>query len=326
MVSLKGATVTAEGYGLWKRPDNWDTMTEAQRDDTMYAWLADLWKRRDDDAEAKRFFDENPIVREALAVAESTRPPEEFVFARPTIRTRNLIYHVCPLMANDGWRQNVRQLVKRIDLFNGQRAIAIAQGEGLEPAAEVLRAFGKAASTLKTVMLLPNDPVLREVVTFLPLLLTVAVDDPEQATFYAHTKGNSTSNSVLGSVLWRNAMYHQLLDKWERCMQALPIYAAVGCHKMIWPPDRPPYPTGLRFGNWMFAGTFFWFNNGRVFRDKDRNWRNVPMDRYGAEAWLSGMFPPHACLSVYQKWPEDMFPSPSPYNPALYAGEEIRDD
>ena len=228
---------------------------------------------------------------------------------RPTVR--NLIYHVCPLAANELWKKNVAQLRKRLSIFNGRKVIAIATGKGCRPPGEV-EALLPGCEFLR----LPNDAELREVATFLPLLLSVADPDPRQATWYGHSKGNSTEGSVKGSIYWRNAMYHHLLDRWQECMEELETHAAVGTHKMVWPPGFRPYPSGLDHGNWMFAGTFYWFRHARVFNHPD--WRQVPMDRYGAESWLAGLFDQSEAASVYQLWPDDAHPAPNPYDPTLY--------
>jgi hypothetical protein len=66
----------------------------------------------------------------------------------------------------------------------------------------------------------------------------------------------------------------------------------------------------------MFAGTFFWFRNDEVFSHP--RWSEVASDRYAAEAWLSTLFKPDDGASVYQRWPENMYPPPSPYDPAVY--------
>lgn len=228
---------------------------------------------------------------------------------------RNLIYHVCPLRDNDLWERNVEQLLRRIEIFDGTINIAVSVDARTHDVEEVRRRFrgrGLDVNWLRA----KNDKRLREVATFLPLLERVAGRRGE-ATFYAHTKGNSTAQSVQGSVYWRNTMYHKLLDGWERCVELLGEYAAVGCNKIIWKKDqRCPYPSGLGHGNWMFAGTFFWFCNDAVF---SKNWQHVPRDRYGAEAWLSGMFGPEEAKSVFQPWPESRYPAPDPYNPELYA-------
>jgi predicted O-methyltransferase YrrM len=66
----------------------------------------------------------------------------------------------------------------------------------------------------------------------------------------------------------------------------------------------------------MFAGTFFWFRNDLVFSHPD--WRRIAPDRYGAEAWPSSLFTVSEGFSVYQLWPETLYPLPNPYNPAIY--------
>lgn len=252
-----------------------------------------------------------------LATPAAADPPRH----RPRPTVRNCLYAVCPLPSNDVWRQNVRQLLRRVEAFNGRRVAAIACGPGLAPPDEVRRAFDGAGFSF---LELPNDIILREVVSFLPLLLSVASCDPQQATFYAHTKGNSTADNRQGAMYWRNAAYHHLLDRWDECMSRLQDYACCGIHKMVWPADAPsPYPSRLRHGQWMFAGTFFWFRNDAVFSHPA--WRSVPMDRYGAEAYLAGLFDEHQAHSMYQCWPELQYPVPNPYNPDLYP-DPIPDD
>jgi len=237
------------------------------------------------------------------------------------ITVRNLIYHCCPLKSNDLWRANVRQLLDHPEAFNGRRLIAVGTGEGMHDLDEVRKELGNFAE----LMPIPNDKELREVVSFLPLLCGVASTASNEATFYAHTKGNSTADSVEGATYWRNAGYRYLVGEWESCAEHLRSHKAVGIHKMVYPtPSDSPFPSGLRHGRWMFCGTFFWFRNDQVFNQA--KWRKVPVDRYGAEAWLSGLLAPEECKSVYQKWPEEIYPTPNPYDPQLYAGEEITDE
>jgi hypothetical protein len=207
--------------------------------------------------------------------------------------------------------------------FNGKLTVAIAEGDGLHQQMAVMAAFNKGSWFNRIRWLaMPNDPELRETATFLPLLLSVASVNSSEATFYAHTKGNSTSDDPRGATYWRNAMYANLLDRWKECLDLLtqPPYVCVGTHKMHWGLSRNqpvnPYPTGLRHGEWMLAGTFFWFRNDAVFGHP--RWRYVPADRYGTEAWLSGLFSQAQAASVFQPWPEDQWPTPSPYSPSLY--------
>jgi len=228
--------------------------------------------------------------------------------------TRNLIYHLCPLIGNDLWRVNCAQLRRRMEIFNGRRLIAIATGDGLHGPAVAERELPGCEY-----LHVANCPKLREVATFVPLLEAIAPpkgQEPaaDQVSFYAHTKGNSTACSVEGATLWRNAMYHHLLDRWEECLAELAAGApAVGTTRVNWGTGRPPYPSKLRHGTWCFAGTFWWFRHDRVFTHP--RWRDVPRDRYGAEAWLSGLFDAAECPSVYQPWPEGLA---NPYDPRHY--------
>ena len=224
---------------------------------------------------------------------------------------RNLIYHVCPLTSNELWRVNCAQLRRRLEVFNGRRIIAIALGPGLHPPAIAEQELPDCEY-----LHLANDRQLREVATFLPLLDAIASPAADQVSFYAHTKGNSTACSVEGATLWRNAMYHHLLDRWEECQAELAAGApAVGTTRVSWGRGRPPYPSGLRHGTWCFAGTFWWFRHDRVFTHP--RWRDVPKDRYGAEAWLAGLFDAADCPSVFQPWP-DSPPAANPYEPRHY--------
>lgn len=231
----------------------------------------------------------------------------------PSVRVLNLLYHVCPLKGNDVWRANVRQLAKRLRIFNGRKVVAVVTGDKLHGPQVVRDEFHDPTIEYLEI---PNDPQLREVATFLPLLESVASENPDEASFYAHTKGNSTRDDALGAEMWRNAMYHHLLDGVNTCRDLLLTHPCVGTHKMVWPENTPPYPSRLKHGNWMFAGTFFWFRHQDIYGHPQ--WREIPADRYGAEAWLSGLFDASQAATVFQPWPASEYPTPSPYDPALY--------
>lgn len=226
---------------------------------------------------------------------------------------RHCLYHVAPLTANDAWRANVRQLLKRADLFTGKRIAAIATGPECHHPAVVREAFdGRGFEFLEV----PNDKQLREVATFVPLLRQV--EHEPGVTFYAHTKGNSTAENVKAATRWRNAMYHYLLDDFEPVRRALIGHTFCGTHKMKWRADFSPYPTRLKVGTWMHAGTFFWFRNENVFSNPD--WHDLPADRYAAEAWPSMMADESAGWSLYQPWPASDR-HPNPYKPDIYPAE-----
>jgi len=253
--------------------------------------------------------------RERMTDAAGVCPDDEWNKPTQPIRVRNLIYHVYASKANDLWRMNVRQLVRRWHVFNGRQVIAIATGPGIHPPDVVKSEFFNPPGV--EWLEIPNDARLREVATFLPLLEAIQSTSADEASFYAHTKGNSTADDAQGAMRWRNMMYSRLLDEPATIMEQLRTAPCVGTTKIVWRRgDRGPYPTALRYGNGMIARTFFWFRHDRVFGHP--RWGKVPDDRYGAEAWLSGLFADHEGISVNQPWPAPDYPSPNPYTPALY--------
>ena len=99
-------------------------------------------------------------------------------------------------------------------------------------------------------------------------------------------------------------------------MKLLERYIAVGINKMEWNDNDPHWhPSGLVRGRWMFAGTFFWFRSYCVFR---KNWRDIPIDRYGTEAWLGGLIPKETAVSIYNPWKIKDSRKIDPYNPEIY--------
>ena len=228
------------------------------------------------------------------------------------ITTRNLIYHITPFDSNDIWLRNVRQLLRRIDLFNGKRVIAVATGEGLVAPEQVQMAFGNHDVEVIT---RPNSAQLRENATFLPLLESVSDSAPHTATFYAHAKGVGKDACCLGdpkgSRYWRNAMYHELLDDWLRIDELLIDSAIVGTHRRQHNENHHIYPDGQSSSAWHFAGTFFWFRNDALFATE--KWRDVWQPTgWGAEAWPGRMFDFEQSACVAYDGLEDL------YNPDVY--------
>ena len=226
---------------------------------------------------------------------------------------RNCIYHVAALKANDLWLRNLEQIKKRWSVFNGRRIIAYAVGDACHTLREVRQHLPDA-----TIIEVPNDPQLREVASFVRLLQEVESRSADTITFYGHTKGNSTAESVKGSVRWRNSMYKYLLDDVEQVRRALCTHTFCGTHKITWLPGHSPYPSGLAIGTWMHAGTFFWFRHDEVFT-KPR-WWEISNDRYAAEAWPSTICEAERAWSMYQPWP-DREHRPNPYDPKWYPEE-----
>ncbi len=251
------------------------------------------------------------ICKHLYAIPPS--PPVEL--SLPRIRLRNVIYHVYPSKNNDIWRRNVRALLHpdRVKLLNGRRVVAIAVASpDLESPRTVEKLFRPHGFE---VMQIQNCPNLREVASLRPLLERVANTRDDEATFYVHTKGNSTGDNVKGATRWAALMYDKLLQR--DAADLLTRAHAVGTHKMVWPDgEHNQYPTRLQRGNWMFAGTFFWFRHDQVFTHP--RWRDIPFDRYGAEAYLAGLLNHGDVKSVWQPAGFDRYPTSSPYDPNLY--------
>lgn len=253
---------------------------------------------------------------------------------KPKITRRNLIYHVCPLKANERWRANLAKLKEHIGIFNGKRLITTAccgPGESKGYATHRSWEVHNEMSGLDCEFMdISNDPILRERATFLQLLLSIASDDPTEATFYAHTKGIATLETsdktmpddmrIQGCIRWRNAMYHHLLGRHEEVMKHLRRYDCVGttqiaCNGL----DQWLWPGRVRWGYWHFAGTFFWFRHDGIFLRSA--WRNIWCDHYGVEAWLGGFVPLAHSFSILQ--PFNCF-GPPPfrvYEPATYGSQ-----
>lgn len=203
---------------------------------------------------------------------------------------RNLLYHVAPFNKNDMWRRNVRQLLGRIDLFNGRRVVAVVTGRGLADWRCVEEEF---AGKVDEVIHRPNNPKLREVVTLAPLLEKVETLDPYQVTFYAHTKG--VTRPVNGGVTchpWADIMYETCLDYWPLVSDLLKTHAMAGSFKKV----------GRGFGGskstWHYSGTFFWFRNRDVF---SRNWRRIDQKWWGSESWPGLLFKPEEVACIFHE-------------------------
>ncbi len=245
------------------------------------------------------FATRNAASAPPMAAAAAASPAAAPASARPPVDRLNLIYHVYPARANDIWLRNVQQLRRRLPLFNGRMIVAIATGPQLVHPDEVQATFNWPGVEY---LLVPNDAEVGEVASFPRLLAAIRSKDPQEATFYAHTKGASnTRDDAWAIACWRNAMYAGLLDDPQRVREALTRFAAVGACKTLHP-HMLAFPSRIPWGHWHFAGTFFWFRHDRIFRDF--RWPFVPHDRWGVEAWLGGFLSADETVSLIQPWGE----------------------
>ncbi|OYV82649.1 MAG: hypothetical protein B7Z73_16940, partial [Planctomycetia bacterium 21-64-5] len=191
-------------------------------------------------------------------LTRSNEEPRLIESARREIRTLNLIYHVWPVTCNDLWRWNIQRLLRRIEIFNGKRIVAVATNDETVSASDVERAFEGHDITF---IMMPNDAKLREAATFLPLLDAVRTLDPADATFYGHAKGVSRAKNVHAvEKAWAECMYHHCLDFPDRVREALSGKAMYG---VSFPIEK----------TWIYPGTFWWFHNASLFGRDD--WRTL---------------------------------------------------
>jgi hypothetical protein len=229
---------------------------------------------------------------EGLACCKGCPDREPVPPALPQPVTRNLLYHVAPASGNGVWQRNVEQLLKRIDLFNGRRVVAIVTGRArrldyaanfkLDPPEAVKEAF---RGHVEEFLVLPNDPRLREVVTFRPLLDRVADADPSQITFYGHAKGVTRPvNDGVTVHRWTDIMHETCLDHMPLVEEQLARHPITGSFKKL----------GQGFGGsrsaWHYSGSFYWLRNSAVF--SRRNWQLVDRQWWGSESWPGLLFSP----------------------------------
>jgi len=211
---------------------------------------------------------------------------------------RHLLYYVYPRRWNGRWQNNVRQLLRRIDLFDGRRVIAIATDDKTDAAADVRAAFdGHRCEFIE----LTNVPALREVIAWLPLWERVAAfTGPHDYTFFAHAKG-VTRASARTAHKWATLMYEACLDYWPVVEQLLQRHPIVGALKK----------NGHRFNRdrrseWIYAGTFYWIRNCDFYT---RDWRSVEQQWWGTEYMPGVLYSSAEAGVIYGEGGDEMAPS-----------------
>lgn len=198
------------------------------------------------------------------------------------IDIRNLIYHMCPLKrSRQAWENNAKHIARRLGIFNGRRLVTIATGDDCDDPADVKAIIGQQVEYLE----IPNHDDLREQVTFLSMLHSVASTNPREMTFYAHSKGVTHPWSENTTVhLWTDLMYEICLDYVALAERKMSKYAMAGAFKRI----------GKQFfgseSSWHYNGTFFWFRHDAVFTQPTVVRRSMWEHRYGVEAWPGEIF------------------------------------
>ena len=200
---------------------------------------------------------------------------------------RHLTFHLWPVSDCGAWQWNCDRLIKRADLFNGRRVVAIAISKETDTADQVkhyLRDF------TDDFIVTQNDSRLREAATWVPMLRHLEEYRSESdVTFSCHAKGvrHKLRPDVQGSTLfdWTQAMYDTCLQ-WDPVASLLEEFATVGSFRRL-----QSHMTGRGgFGPWHYSGAFYWWRNRDAFR---RNWMYTPNQFFGTEAWPGIMFETH---------------------------------
>lgn len=191
------------------------------------------------------------------------------------IHTRNLVCHILPRSRGQKWRATVEHLRRRMALFNGKRIIAVATDTDCDSAEDVKAAFGEHAASIEW-LTFQNDPGLREVISFVPMLERVASLDPNEATFICHGKGSTHGHDDSVCHLWRDMMF-ETCGAWPLVECALGDHAVCGAFRMF----------GAMAVDWHFSGTFYWIRHDKAF---SRDWRRIRREWAGTEVWPGDQF------------------------------------
>jgi hypothetical protein len=199
---------------------------------------------------------------------------------------RNLLYNCCPFAGNEEWRLNVERLNRYADVFNGRRIVLLKTGEGLHQPEVAKQAFSFDAEFIEV----GNDPVLGEVAGFIDALYLLQSRDPNEATFYAHTKGITRAaepDKLISVRLWRNQMYEKCLGDVAAVEAALSQHSTAGCFKIHKGIFNESSSIDVPFH---YSGTFFWLNHERLFSKPD--WTEIHTTRHGVEGYPGLHFEP----------------------------------
>jgi hypothetical protein len=193
------------------------------------------------------------------------------VSLRPPKPVRNLIYHIWPRKGNGVWQWNVRQLIERIEQFDGVRSIGVVLDATTDSIEDVRAMF--SGHRIDHWIVENNNPDYGEMVTIRQLLNTLPKD--QGITFYAHSKGARYEHAELIKE-WARIGYSASLDWPYWVASVLEEHPCAG-------PFFRTDSTG-----WYYSGTFFWFRNQDVFARP--NAYPDGGNRWGVEMWLRNLF------------------------------------
>lgn len=198
---------------------------------------------------------------------------------------RNLLFHMYPYPC-EMLHLNLERLARYWNVFNGRKIIHVATDENSVRAAEAESLLQQHGLRDYELLFNKNDPKLFEAVFFVDLLRMLKSIDPEEATFFCHSKGASSDiferrgTTFLEISTWAGVMYKLCLEDPSRIDELMRKYAVVGTYRCSTDKTMPT--------PWYFAGTFYWFNHQAVY---SRQWDKRPNSRFACEEYPGNMFP-----------------------------------
>lgn len=235
-------------------------------------------------------------VRICLHCTDFDEGPEPVPAKFECTPKRHLIYHIWPKKDNGVWQWNVSELLKRIDLFDGVRAIGVVTSDDADSVESVKAAF--AGHRIDHWIVQENHPRAGEGMTFVKMLDCLPRESG--VTFYGHAKGvkHGPHRQVRR---WTSIMYRACLDGRGACLPWLERFPIVGSLRTY---GWYAIPGGH---GWHYAGTYFWFRNRDVFENP--KCRSIDENLYGCvEVWPGNLFPARNAACIVGERP-----SGSPY-------------
>jgi len=207
---------------------------------------------------------------------------------------RNLLYNCYIRPDNEAGLHNIEILNQYAHVFNGRKIVLVKTDKNSLSLKQIQGAFTFPAEFIEY----RNNPKRGEVVGFLAALDMLRSRNPNEATFYAHTKGvsrNSRERELIRP--WYTAMYHECLSEPDLVDKVLALHPLAGCFKRndFW----PEFETQVK---WYYSGTFFWFRHDAVFSRPD--WRATDSNRFGVETWLPRFMAADQAFTLYREFPK----------------------
>lgn len=208
------------------------------------------------------------------------------------------MYYVWP---KGDWRPVMQEMAHRIELFNGQRILAVAYDQPRDVSL-VSAEFG---GHFDIVLPCHNIKELRETVGWLPCLQRLVSDDPNSVIYTAHAKGvTHPDNPIIQR--WTQEMTEITLDYWPAVEQALTRGAMCGAFRRTGKFPVVAHTCGDDSGveRWHYSGTFYWMRAKDLFA---RDWRKMDWTWYGTESYPGVQFSPEQCQCLVGDWCGDLY-------------------